>query len=92
MKSFTIKAYGQKWKVKVLKKHPKLKGMFGRFDGDSNIIYIDAASSEYQQKAALLHEIIHLIEFCNGMDYKEEAISILESGLYMVIHDNKLRF
>lgn len=92
MKSFKIKAYGQTWKVKVLKKHPLLNNKFGEFNVGTNTIFIDATSSEQQQQTTLLHEIIHLIEFCTEMSLKERDVMCLESGLFQIIHDNKLRF
>lgn len=92
MKSFKIKAYGQTWKVRVLKKHPLLKNNFGEFNVGTNSIFIDATATEEQQRTTLMHEMIHLIAFCTQLSLKERDVMCLESGLYQIIHDNKLRF
>lgn len=92
MKSFKIKAYGQTWKIKVLKKHVLLNNNFGNFNAGTNTIFISADATEEQQGTTLIHELIHLVEFCTQLSLKERDVMCLESGLYQIIHDNKLKF
>ena len=98
MKSFKLKAYGQTWKVRVLKKHKLLKDpitkeeSFGHTDTPNNQILIDSTATEDQQRSTLIHEFIELISFQNDLDLPEQTIKILEGGLYQILHDNNLRF
>lgn len=92
MKSFTLTAYGLPWKVLVLAKHSDLKEEVGTCDTENCEIIIGKKYTAEQQDCILLHEILELISIVNGLDLPERAIKTLESGLYHIIHDNKLRF
>lgn len=92
MKSFTLKAYGLSWDVRVLDKHPDLKGHVGTCDAEKCEIIIGKKYKEGQQRSILLHEIIELVVEVNGLSLNENCVKALESGLYHIIHDNKLRF
>ena len=92
MKSFKIKAYGQTWKVRVLKKHHLLNNKYAYFNVGTNSILISAGVKEDTQRSALLHELIHLVEYCTDIKMSERDVMCLESGLFQIIHDNKLRF
>lgn len=92
MKSQTVTCYGQAYKVRVVKRHKHLKKNVGHCDLDNNIIYILSTLPEDQQLSTLLHEIIHIVERCAGFNFTEEEVLRLESGLFQIIHDNKLRF
>jgi len=58
----------------------------------NNQVFIDARTTEDQQKSTLIHEIIELIDFQNDLRSPEKTIKILEGGLYSIIHDNGLTF
>lgn len=93
MKSFKMKAYGQTWNVRVVKKHPKLhKDLLGICLFGDNEILISANAAEDTQRSTLLHEIVELIDSSNELDLDESKVLTLEAGLYSIIHDNRLRF
>lgn len=75
-----------------MKKHPKLVGHDGWCDHENNIIYIQSDLTEDGKKTTLLHEIIHIVERNNSIKLTERDVMCLESGLFQIIHDNKLRF
>ena len=88
MKPFKFKAYGQEWKVKIVKNHPKIQGNFGHCDMDNNTIYLHANATDIQQKSTLLHEIIHVVEQSNGLNFSEHSVLSLEAGLFHIMRDN----
>lgn len=92
MKSFTLKAYGLPWDVRVLARHPDLKKDVGTCDTEKCEIIIGKKYTDAQQRCILLHEILELVSTANGLDLPEGTIKIFENGLYHIIHDNKLRF
>ena len=54
-------------------------------------IEINARSSKCQQKATLLHEIIHCISGETGLRLKESQISTIASALYDTLKRNGLK-
>lgn len=92
MKSRKMKAYGLPWTIRALKKHPDFKDSVGVCDVLNCEILIANKYSEGQQSSALLHELIELVNEVNGLDIPENTVKALESGLYHIIHDNKLKF
>ena len=90
MKNFTFKAYGLKWKVRVVSRHEKIKGNFGFFDYPTETIFILKDASERQQWSTLLHELIHLVGEVNGLNLSENSVLTLEVGLYQILTDNRI--
>ena len=91
MKNFTFKAYGLKWKVRVVNRHEKIKGNFGFFDYPTETVFILKDASDRQQRSTLLHELIHLVGEVNGLNLSENSVLILEAGLFQILTDNKIR-
>jgi len=89
MRAFKFKAFGQEWKVKTTKNHPKIEGNFGYCDLGENTIWIATNATEIQQKSTLLHEIIHLIEQSMGLNFSEHSVLTLEAGLFHILRDNQ---
>lgn len=102
MKSFKMKAYGLIWNVKALKNHPDLKtemeggdeeeSKFGVCNTARGEILISTRFKEDQQQSSLLHELIELVSTSTGLNLSENIVKTLESGLYHIIHDNRLKF
>lgn len=51
-----------------------------------------AAISEDNQAETFLHEILHLVADKFDCEVSEKQITCLATGLYQVLHDNKLKF
>lgn len=92
MKSFNFVAFGQKWKVKVCRTHPKIIDQFGYLEEDENIIYITTDATEDQQWSTFLHELIHLVSLANGLNLSENTTLCLEGGLFQILKGNKITF
>jgi len=90
MKSFSFKAYGLKWRVKIVSKHEKIVGNFGYCSIEDQTIYIAKNATEDQQKSTLLHELIHLVEQTNQLNMSEHTVLVLEAGLYSIIVGNRI--
>ena len=84
-----IKIGGHIFKVKIF------SGKFsddkaGRVEGQKNMIYLNADYVQSKQESVLLHEVIHELDWLNGLGLNEKQIDSLTEGLYQVLKDNKL--
>lgn len=57
-----------------------------------NIIVVNDTLPKSQQDSTLLHEIIEAINFAYELKLEHSQIMTLETSLYQVLHDNKLKF
>ncbi len=57
-----------------------------------NIIKIDNQMNIDEQSSTLLHEIIEFINEMYELKLNHKTITCLETSLYQVLHDNKLKF
>lgn len=62
----------------------------GRFVPRYNKILIDTDSTQSNQEATLIHEIIEVIDHQNELNLEHKTICILENSLYQVLKDNDL--
>jgi hypothetical protein len=97
MKSHRIHVGGMTWRVRLVKKHPlllnKKKGYDdGYCDPNTCQILIKSTNPVCLQKSTYLHELIHVVEFANCFRIPEKNVVMLESGLFQILHDNRLRF
>ena len=52
------------------------------------LILINENASEEQQKATLIHELVHGLDELFGIELKEEQVEKLGNAFYMLIRDN----
>ncbi len=64
----------------------------GRCDLNNLYIAINNSAPIPNKDSTFLHEIIHFLNDRLTIELSEHQISLLETGLYQVIHTNKLRF
>jgi hypothetical protein len=86
----TLKIGGHKIKVNLGKSSPH-EDAVGKWDVDSNTIWIDADLPQSQKEVTLIHEILHAVN--NTFSDNPIAHSLVESiseQLYQVLSDNKL--
>lgn len=55
---------------------------------DNNIIRITKNLVKDQQEVTLLHEIIHALSGCYGLNLSEQVVAVLGEGLFQVLKDN----
>ena len=89
-------------KVKILYKeyaveqkqnlHEGAAELYGQIDYLAEKIYLNPASSKEQQKATLLHELIHGLDEVYDIRLKEGQVEKLGNALYMMIRDNPEMF
>ena len=79
------------FKIVILNSNEPLgKKLVGKVDWQKQCIYIDGNYPVNQQFKTLLHEIIHLIDYDYSLDFSEETIERVSSGLYQVLKNNNL--
>jgi len=61
----------------------------GRVKVELQKIWIDRRSHKQRQKAVLLHEIIHVLDFHHGVDLDEKQTEALACGLYEFARRNR---
>jgi hypothetical protein len=64
------------------------KECYGRIDYNNPIIELRKSNTLEQQKATLLHEIIHGLDDFLNLGFEEEEVLLLANGLYSVFIDN----
>ena len=88
-----IKINGIDYEVKIIKIDevpPLMKNHAnGETSFDKCVICLDSELSEQRIFQVFLHEIIHAIEWSNGLDSSENYIQVMSSGLFQVLKDNK---
>jgi Zn-dependent peptidase ImmA (M78 family) len=63
-------------------------GMSGNCTGHKQLIQIDSSNPRERQENTLLHEIIHLISDDLSLEFSEETVKRITTGLYQVLNDN----
>ena len=66
--------------------------LMGIHRGSDEYIGINNGYPEGSQNSSLLHEIIEAINWANELGLEHKQICTLETGLYQVLHDNRLHF
>jgi hypothetical protein len=64
------------------------RGNIGECEHDANRIAIGDWLEESVADATLLHEVMHFVSDCLGLDAKEEVVAGLAQGLFQVFQDN----
>jgi hypothetical protein len=62
--------------------------LYGQIDYDNGVITIRESSTPDQQKATLIHEILHAISEMYGLELEEKLVTSLANALYTVYKDN----
>ena len=68
--------------------HDQGGDLYGQIDYMIEKIYLNPNSSEEQQKATLIHEIVHGLSDMYGIGLKEKQVEKLGNAFYMLIRDN----
>lgn len=68
------------------------RDLYGQIDYNDIVIYINNQYNGEQQKATLIHELIHGIFEMYGITDNEEMVTTLGNGLYAMIVDNPKLF
>ena len=80
------------WKTyDVILADPTLNGgdeLYGQIDYDRCTITLRAAASPDQQRATLVHELLHAVSNMYGLDLNEKLVTDLANALYCVYKDN----
>ena len=66
--------------------------LYGQIQYLPEKIFLNAASSEEQKKATLIHELIHGIDEMYNIGLKEKQVERLGNAFYMLIKDNPQMF
>jgi uncharacterized protein YjaZ len=85
MENKTINILGFPFKIKY-KSMPDNNGLASP---DFLTIFIDKDIPAITQKAVLLHEIIHCLSALLSLHLSEHQVTVLTSGLYQVLKNNK---
>ena len=64
---------------------------YGQISYDKQMIYLRKENSEEQDKATLIHEVLHGISEMYNLDLSEDIVTRLGDALYTTIKDNKLK-
>lgn len=64
-------------------------GSAGRVVVDTQRIWIDRTNHPDRQKAVLIHEILHVIDFHHGIDLDEKQTEAIACGLFEFARRNK---
>ena len=95
MKPRKIDILGHTWKIRYIKVVKDKGELLDGFElPDKQTILIRNTIPEDQQMSALLHEVMHIIADSLGIKLScdEDDTARYETGLYQVLHTNKLRF
>lgn len=87
-----LKIAGYNYKVRHCKNDARDENRTGWHNSNNNEIGIDPDLKEEIQQSTLLHEIIEAINYHNELKLEHPQISILETNIFQVLHDNKLIF
>lgn len=60
----------------------------GLFHDPFGVIYIKPEMSAQRQRVTLLHEAVHAIALCHGLELKEIEVEALGNALYDLINQN----
>ena len=66
--------------------------LYGQTQYIEQLILINENASEEQQKATLIHELVHGLDELFGIELKEEQVEKLGNAFYMLIRDNEEMF
>lgn len=66
--------------------------LYGQTQYIEQLILINDNASEDQQKATLIHELVHGLDELFGTELKEEQVEKLGNAFYMLIRDNPEMF
>lgn len=86
-----LKIANHNYKVKRLSIVKKSNGeTFGEWDSISMTIVVDKYLKNSMYKETLLHEVLHGLDYHNGINLTHKQIDALTAGLLQVIRDNPL--
>lgn len=63
---------------------------YGDIDYNKNLIQLNKNYSEEQQKATLIHEVLHGISEMYSLDLSEDTVTRLGNALYSTLKQNNL--
>lgn len=89
-----VKIGWKEYEVKLLESQQKLKDnareCYGEILFDEKVIHINKNYDVEQQKATLIHEVLHGIEDMYSLELGEEVVTRLAQAIYTVLKDNNL--
>lgn len=85
-----VKFLGYTYGVKIGTDETSTAGARGLFDGDKQMIHIHTHNQLDARVEALLHEILHMIDYHMDTELEETQIHRMSHGLYGVLRDNPL--
>lgn len=62
--------------------------LYGQIDHIEQLIMLNEAAGIEQQKATLMHEMVHGLDELYGIGLKEKQVEKLGVALYMLVRDN----
>lgn len=62
--------------------------LYGQIDHIEQLITLNEAAGIEQQKATLMHEMVHGLDELYGIGLKEKQVEKLGVALYMLVRDN----
>lgn len=66
--------------------------LYGQIDHIEQLITLNEAAGIEQQKATLIHEMVHGLDELYGIGLKEKQVEKLGTALYMLLRDNPEMF
>ena len=94
MKPEKLRLGAHEWKIlweevpKKMLEEFDLEEASGLFHDPNGVVYVVPEYSTQRQKVTLLHEAIHAIALCHGLDLKEIEVEVLGNALYDFIIQN----
>ena len=89
-------------RIKILFKEYQIEQREGLHDGADDLygqicyfdekILLNSSCSEDQNKATLIHEIVHGLDEMYGIDLKEKQVEKLGNAFYMLLKENPNTF
>lgn len=86
----SINILGHKYEVKTEEHLGRDRSAHGMSCGNGCWIVIDPSIPPTMQDSTLVHEIVEQLDFLLELKLEHHQITALCSGLYQVLHDNKL--
>lgn len=66
--------------------------LYGQIDNIEQLITLNEDAGLEQQKATLIHEMVHGLDELYGIGLKEKQVEKLGTALYMMVRDNPEMF
>lgn len=85
----SVKILYKKYNIEIVDNlHDESNDLYGQIEYIQQEIRLNSGSSEEQQKATLIHEVIHGLDEMYNIGLKEKQVEKLGNAFYMLIRDN----